>query len=188
MQNNEKTLRHLNILFAAVVFAPVPAWWRMFTVVWVAAGMSREEAVYCARRQFGNVTLIEEQSREVWSWRWIENRFADLSFAFRQMRREPLFALVSCLSLALGIGATAIMFSVVYSVLINPYPYKDADRMMHIHILDKDAFLTDLLLSSSQFRRFQDSRVLDGAIANFRSPSWPDIYLAMHSNSSVFHH
>src|SRR5579864_4823453 len=91
----------------------------------VAEGMPREEAVYCARREFGNVVRIEEQGREVWAWPWIENRLADLTFVFRQIRREPLFGLVSCLSLALGIGATTVMFSVVYSVLINPYPYKD---------------------------------------------------------------
>jgi predicted permease len=136
----------------------------------VAEGMPREEAVYCARRQFGNVVLIEEQGREVWAWPWIENRLADLSFAFRQMRKEPLFSVVACLSLALGIGATTVMFSVVYSVLINPYPYKDANRIVHIHVFDQDAVLTDLLLSSSQFQRFQDARVLDGAIAMDQAP------------------
>ena len=49
----------------------------------VAEGVPRGEAVYYARRQFGNVALIEEQGREVWAWPWIENRLADLSFAFR---------------------------------------------------------------------------------------------------------
>src|SRR5215475_383710 len=158
----------------------------------VAKGMPREEAIHSARREFGNLALVEEQCREVWGWPWIENRLADLSFAFRQMRREPLFSLVSCLSLALGIGATTLMFSVVYSVLINPYPYKDADRIMHIHILDKDAFLTDLLLSSSQFQRFQDSRVLDGAIAMDQAPmsetsgEFPESVMAGHISANAF--
>ena len=158
----------------------------------VAEGMSREEALHCARRQFGNVTLIEEQGREVWSWPWIENRLADLSFAFRQMRREPLFSLVSCLSLALGIGATTIMFSVVYSVLIDPYPYKDAGRIVHVHVFDKDAFLTDLLLSSLQFQRFRDSRVLDGAVAMDQAPmsltggELPESVLAGHLSANAF--
>jgi len=158
----------------------------------VAEGMPREEAVHCARREFGNVVRIEEQGREVWAWPWIENRLADLSFAFRQMRREPLFSVVACLSLALGIGATTLMFSVVYSVLINPYPYKDADRIMHIHILDKDAFLTDLLLSSSQFQQFQDSQVVDGAIAMDEAPmsetggEFPESVLAGHISGNAF--
>lgn len=158
----------------------------------VEEGMAREEALYCARRQFGNVALIEEQGREVWAWPWIENRVADLSFAFRQMRREPSFTAVVCLSLALGIGATTIMFSVVYSVLLNPYPYKDADRIMHIHIFDRDAFLTDLLLSSSQFETFQHTRVLDGAIAMDEAPmsetggELPESVLAGHLSANAF--
>jgi putative ABC transport system permease protein len=158
----------------------------------VAEGVSREEATYRARREFGNVALIEEEGREVWAWPWIENRLADLSFAFRQMRRERLFSLVSCLSLALGIGATTVMFSVVYSVLINPYPYKDANRIMHVHIFDRDAFLTDLLLSSSQFQRFQDSRVLDGAVAMDQAPmsetsgEFPESVLAGHLSANAF--
>ncbi|HKU24039.1 MAG TPA: ABC transporter permease, partial [Candidatus Sulfotelmatobacter sp.] len=158
----------------------------------VAEGMAREEALYCARRQFGNVTLIEEQGREVWSWSWIENWLTDLSFAFRQMRRDPIFSLVCCLSLALGIGATTVMFTVVYSVLLNPYPYKNSDRIMHIHIFDKDAFLTDLLLSSSQFQRFQDSRVLDGAIAMDQAPmsetggEFPESVMAGHLSANAF--
>jgi hypothetical protein len=158
----------------------------------VAEGMPREEADYRARREFGNVTRIEEQGREVWAWPWIENRLADLSFAFRQMRREPLFSVVACLSLALGIGATTVMFSVVYSVLINPYPYKDAARIMHIHIFDQDAFLTDLLLSSSQFQRFQEARVLDGALAMDEAPmsntgdEIPESVLAGHLSANAF--
>src|SRR5215468_4836965 len=138
------------------------------------------------------IALVEEQGREVWGWSWIEDRLADLWFAFRQMRREPLFSLVSCLSLALGIGATTLMFSVVYSVLISPYPYKDADRIMHIHIFDQDAFLTDLLLSSSQFQRFQGSRVLDGAIAMDEAPmsetggEFPESVLAGHISADAF--
>ena len=158
----------------------------------IALGMTRQEAVHRARREFGNVVRIEERGREVWAWPWIENRLADLSFAFRQMRREPLFSLVSCLSLALGIGATTLMFSVVYSVLINPYPYKSADRIMHIHVFDKDAFLTDLLLSSSQFERFQNSRVLEGAIAMDEAPmsetggDFPESVLAGHISANAF--
>jgi predicted permease len=129
---------------------------------------------------------------EVRAWPWIENRQADLSFAFRQMRRDPLFSLVSCLSIALGIGVTTVMFSVVYSVLIHPYPYKDADRIVHIHIFDKDAFLSDLLLSSSQFQLFQESRVLDGAIAMDQAPmsetggEFPESVLAGHISANAF--
>jgi putative ABC transport system permease protein len=61
----------------------------------------------------------------------------DLRFAFRQFRKAPGFVLTAVLSLTLGIGATTAIFSVVYGVLLDPYPYKDADRMVHVELRDK---------------------------------------------------
>ena len=61
----------------------------------------------------------------------------DLRFALRQMRKNPGFAIVAVVSIALGIGATTAVFSVIYGVLLNPYPYKNADRMMHVEIFSK---------------------------------------------------
>ena len=61
---------------------------------------------------------------------------ADLRYAAREMRRRPGFALTAVLSLALGIGATSAVFSVVYGVLINPFPYQGADRMMQLALKD----------------------------------------------------
>jgi len=158
----------------------------------VANGTPREEAVYVARREFGNVALIEERSREVWGLGWLENLTGNVAFAIRQLRRSPGLALAVCLSLALGIGATTIIFSVVFGVLINPYPYKGADRMLHVHVFDKTAFLTDLLLSSSQFQRFQNDKVLDGAIAMDRASmadtggDLPESVMAGHLSSNAF--
>src|SRR6202166_2180284 len=62
----------------------------------------------------------------------------DLRFAFRQFRKAPGFVLTAVLSLMLGIGATTAIFSVVYGVLLDPYPYKNNDRMIHIELNDKD--------------------------------------------------
>src|ERR1700688_3127588 len=62
----------------------------------------------------------------------------DLHFAFRQFRKAPGFVLTAVLSLMLGIGATTAIFSVVYGVLLDPYPYKNNDRMVHIELNDKD--------------------------------------------------
>ncbi|HTX39082.1 MAG TPA: ABC transporter permease [Bryobacteraceae bacterium] len=61
----------------------------------------------------------------------------DLIFAFRQMAKSPGFTTTAMLSLAFGIGATTAVFSVVYAVLINPYPFPDADRMVHLILKDK---------------------------------------------------
>jgi hypothetical protein len=60
----------------------------------------------------------------------------DLRYALRQLGKSPAFTWTAVLSLGLGIGATTAVFSVVYAVLMNPYPYRDADRLVHI-VLDK---------------------------------------------------
>jgi len=62
----------------------------------------------------------------------------DLRFAFRQFRKSPGFVLTAILSLMLGIGATTAIFSVVYGVLLDPYPYKDNNRMVHVQLNDKN--------------------------------------------------
>jgi len=68
-------------------------------------GMSREEAERDARREFGNVTRIEERSREVWQSPTLESIRADVQYASRQIRKSPGFAITVILTLALGIGA-----------------------------------------------------------------------------------
>lgn len=78
----------------------------------------------------------------------------DLRFAFRQIRRSPGFAIIAILSIGLGIGATTSVFSVIYGVLLNPYPYKDADRMMHVELTSKQYGGSTLLFVNRQ--EYQD--------------------------------
>src|SRR5258708_22916698 len=61
----------------------------------------------------------------------------DLRFSLRQRFKSPGFTITAVASLALGIGATTAVFSVVYAILMNPYPYAAPDRMVHIRLLDK---------------------------------------------------
>jgi len=68
-------------------------------------GMSREEAVQAARREFGNVALIEERSREVWQFSTLESILADLGYAARKLRKSPAFTVTCLLTLAVGVGA-----------------------------------------------------------------------------------
>ena len=93
-------------------------------------GMSRDEAEQSARREFGNVTRIEERSREVWQWPTVESLWADIAFSLRQLGRSPGFAAVALLTLALGIGANTAIFSVVNAVLLDPLPFHDPGRLM----------------------------------------------------------
>ncbi len=93
-------------------------------------GMAREDAERAAKREFGNVTHLEEQGREVWQWPRVESIWADVKYALRQMKRSPGFAATAIGTLALGIGAAAAMFTVVDHVLLRPLPYKDAGRLV----------------------------------------------------------
>ena len=89
----------------------------------IEAGMAPEEAHRAAERKFGNVLLARERSREIWGWLWAERLGQDIRYALRGFKRNPGFATVALLSLMLGIGASVALFSVIYGVLIAPYPY-----------------------------------------------------------------
>jgi predicted permease len=93
-------------------------------------GMSPAAARDAARRRFGNVTLIRERAREVWGFPSLDALGRDLRLGLRGIRAAPGFSCVVILTLALGIGATTAIFSVVHAVLLAPLPYPDAERLV----------------------------------------------------------
>ena len=122
----------------------------------VTEGMSRDDAMLAARREFGNVGLIEEKSREVWAWPTVEDIFFDVRYGLRALSRSPGFTVVALLTIAIGIAANAAVFSVINSVLLKPLNYPRAEELVALHQVAPGAegladFESGLLLSPSMY-------------------------------------
>jgi putative ABC transport system permease protein len=100
------------------------------------SGVGCEEAGYAARRQFGNVNNVRERSREVWTFVSAEALWRDFTYALRTLAKKPSFAATAIVTLGLGIGSSTAIFSVIENVLVEPFPYPDADRFMTVEIHD----------------------------------------------------
>ncbi|HYK37340.1 ABC transporter permease [Alloacidobacterium sp.] len=99
----------------------------------IAAGMSIEEARHAAMRAFGNPTALRDQTRNTWSWNWLESLWRDMRIAARTLCRTPGFAVIAILVMALGIGANVALFTIVRSVLLKPLPFKDPDQLVRLY-------------------------------------------------------
>ena len=86
-------------------------------------GMAPEEARRQALLKFGNVALVKEDTHAIWGWQRLEQLAQDCWYAIRILRRRPVYALLSVLTLALGIGGTASVYGVAHGVLLSPLPY-----------------------------------------------------------------
>ena len=128
-------------------------------------GASSREAQAGARREFGNVGLVKEVTQDAWGWRWLRDIADDARYGMRMMLKNPGFSMVAILSLALGIGATTAMFSVVYGVLVNPYPYANTDRMVHLTVRETTGNPFFIHLSGPQLQQLRQAESVESVAA-----------------------
>jgi predicted permease len=152
----------------------------------IDAGMIPEEAKYAAMRTFGNSTFVKEETRETWGWMWLEQIGQDLRYGLRMLRRNPAFTAVGVLTIAIGIGANAAVFSVVNSVLLKPLNYPKPQELVALHQVAPGAagfadFRNGLLLSPSMYftyaeqnRTFQSLGVWITGTANVTGLAEPE--------------
>lgn len=114
---------------------------RLLTERYRRQGLTREAATRAARRQFGNITLLNEDRRDMQTFPTIESLRADLIYAIRMLRKNPGFAATAVLALALGIGANTAIFSVCHAVLFEPLPYADPSRIVTLWERQRDGTL-----------------------------------------------
>ena len=98
----------------------------------IAAGMSPEDALRAARLKFGGVAQVREATRDELRGAWLRDFGRDLRIACRSLARVPSFSVTAILTIGLGIGAAAAMFTVVDGVLLRPLPYPEADRIVQL--------------------------------------------------------
>lgn len=133
----------------------------------IAAGMSPREARYAAMRTFGNPTFLKEQTREAWGWLWLEHLAQDFRYGFRSLRKGPGFSAIAILSLALGIMATTAMYSVIYGVVLNPFPYRGVDSLMSVKVWSPDSSRWRFNYTVDQFLEIAErNTIFQGTIAS----------------------
>jgi putative ABC transport system permease protein len=103
---------------------------------YLARGMSLAEARYAARREFGNIAVLEEQGRDARGAVWLESVRGDLRYAVRALRASPAFATVAILSLAIGIGANTAIFSLIDSVMLKSLPVVHPEQLVVVTVGD----------------------------------------------------
>ena len=119
----------------------------------IDAGDSPEEAQRAARKEFGNILLVKDVTRDMWGWGFVERTWHDVRYGARMLRKRPGFTVVAVLSLAIGIGANTAIFSVVNAVLLRQVPYDRPEELVNIY-----THLPSFPFAAVSYPNFEDLR------------------------------
>lgn len=137
----------------------------------VGRGMLPEEAQRQAYLKFGNPLGVRESLWRQNTLEALDNLWRDLKYASRTLRKAPGFGIMAILTVALGIGATTLVFSIVYGVVLNPYPYRDADRIVQMAFLGKQGIRGFMAVNAHDFETVRHaSSVEDAMLSDFAGP------------------
>lgn len=119
------------------------------------AGMSPEEAHYAALRRFGNVTLAQERSREMWGWHSVETLWQDVRYGLRQLRKNSGFTAVAVFTLALGIGINTAAFTAYKAFFERSLDARDPGKMVNLALILHSG-VTDPWFSYPDYEAYRD--------------------------------
>jgi predicted permease len=139
-----------------------------------AAGLTDAQARAAARRDLGNRTLVEEDTRDAWGWIWLQRMGQDLRFAGRMVRRRPTFTAAAVLSLALGIGANTAVFSLLDALLLERLPVQRPRELVRLAEYVRDGSYRDAFTYTTYEALRHGSTTMSGVIAMSRTYDRPD--------------
>lgn len=159
----------------------------------IAAGMTPEQARRQAQIEFGGLDRTKEECRNVGSAHSVETLFQDVRYGSRQLRRSPGFTIIAILTLAFGIGANAVIFSAVNSVLLRPLPYPNSNRLVQVWSTNPHTNRWGDWVSYPDFLDWRaENKVFEGLVAyrtwltNITGGDHPDALFTVLASSSLF--
>ena len=135
----------------------------------VQRGMEPAEAARKARVELGHPGVQKEKYRDAIGLRLFDEIGGDVRYGLRSLYKHPSVSVVAALSLALGIGATTAMFSLIYATLLHPFPYAGADRIVNPRVIDEKhpQIPTWFALTPAQFESFRKAKSIDSVLGFF---------------------